>query len=153
MAKVKDEPFLRGNENDVNGLLGKREIGLTLGLDVEAMGEQSSPPIHCYFKSHNSKREHNVWKFVCIVSNQRNECRNYGQWYVVELKTECRRILKGPQKAPKDVILHFKPSDKMVTMHMILSRALCAVYPDKTIEMETRDFGGLLASKARFEME
>ena len=61
--------------------------------------------------------------------------------YVVELKTECRRILKGPHKAPKDVILHFKPSDIMVTMHMILSRALCAVYPDKTIEMETRDFG------------
>ena len=61
--------------------------------------------------------------------------------YVVELKNECCRISKGPHVAPKDVILHFKPSDKMVTMHMILSRALCAVYPVKTIEMETRDFG------------
>ena len=59
--------------------------------------------MHCYFKSHNSSREHNVWKFVCIVPNQRNKSRNCGQWYVVELKTECRRILKGPQKAPKDV--------------------------------------------------
>ena len=40
MAKVKDEPFLRGNKNDVYdrcrriALLGKREIGSTLGLDV-----------------------------------------------------------------------------------------------------------------------